>query len=549
MDPSVRKRTAPSRMAPASKVCPSPSKTEVEDQPDHFGRVDLSDWIPSQEELGNVEICEAYPIKVLQMPVSIFDFAKAKFNFETALHMNYKQKGLNIYGEDCAKIKRKEVKIKEEKDSAGPFNSVYGEQERIEAKRRRFARIDGKDHKRDVSKQEITVRVQDEMASCHKLKATRRTMQDAHSAYFVFIKDPEGHMVAYPVKDWSNFDHESKNKPLTEEEAEEKFKERHKIMNMFSEKAGRKLQEESGEPTAAKGKGRSKNDFSGCEYMESGDSDSDNDSKTPEDGLSFISNKKQKNRNKSVRKESSDDDLNTSFEDFDEELIYNFAESDSETECSQTYQIGVDQEEGLRTFIISDESESDDGDVKKEEEQGSVKPAKKRGRKRKAISEDKQKQRHSSTTSESNGPPSPLLLLKKGTSGDWNVSGGLGGNDTGAGHMRGEATDGRPAKRRRVLPEISNEIIQQAKEAGITEDVVKRYLTRKPISIADLLRKFISSRKMMPASDIARVVGYYVKKLKPSKETIGGKVVFLVPSEEDLSQNTYFSSFGKNSQE
>lgn len=50
-------------------------------------------------------------------------------------------------------------------------------------------------------------------------------MQDAHSAYFVFIKDPEGHMVAYPVKDWSNFDHESKNKPLTEEEAEEKFKE------------------------------------------------------------------------------------------------------------------------------------------------------------------------------------------------------------------------------------------------------------------------------------------------------------------------------------
>lgn len=53
----------------------------------------------------------------------------------------------------------------------------------------------------------------------------------------------------------------------------------------------------------------------------------------------------------------------------------------------------------------------------------------------------------------------------------------------------------------------------------------------------------------MPASDIARVVGYYVKKLKPSKETIGGKVVFLVPSEEDLSQNTYFSSFGKNSQE
>lgn len=66
--------------------------------------------------------------------------------------------------------------------------------------------------------------------------------------------------------------------------------------------------------------------------MESGDSDSDNDSKTPEDGLSFISNKKQKNRNKSVRKESSDDDLNTSFEDFDEELIYNFAEYISFTE-------------------------------------------------------------------------------------------------------------------------------------------------------------------------------------------------------------------------
>lgn len=48
---------------------------------------------------------------------------------------------------------------------------MYGEQERIEAKRRRFARIDGKDHKRDVSKQEITVRVQDEMASCHKYVA------------------------------------------------------------------------------------------------------------------------------------------------------------------------------------------------------------------------------------------------------------------------------------------------------------------------------------------------------------------------------------------
>ena len=59
---------------------------------------------------------------------------------------------------------------------------------------------------------------------------------------------------------------------------------------------------------------------------------------------------------------------------------------------------------------------------------------------------------------------------------------------------------------------------------GITEDAVRRYLMRKPMTATDLLLKF--KNKLQQRDNLVESITAILKKLNPEKQTIKGKLYF-----------------------
>lgn len=59
---------------------------------------------------------------------------------------------------------------------------------------------------------------------------------------------------------------------------------------------------------------------------------------------------------------------------------------------------------------------------------------------------------------------------------------------------------------------------------GITEDAIRRYLMRKPMTTKDLLQKFKSKKLNMSNEKITHVIAQLLKKINPEKMTINKKL-------------------------
>ena len=59
---------------------------------------------------------------------------------------------------------------------------------------------------------------------------------------------------------------------------------------------------------------------------------------------------------------------------------------------------------------------------------------------------------------------------------------------------------------------------------GITEEAVRRYLTRKPMTSKDLLQKFKSKRTGLSNDDTVKKLAAIVRKIQPEQKTIKGKL-------------------------
>jgi transcription initiation factor TFIIF subunit alpha len=73
-------------------------------------------------------------------------------------------------------------------------------------------------------------------------------------------------------------------------------------------------------------------------------------------------------------------------------------------------------------------------------------------------------------------------------------------------------------------PKLSND-----SSDGITEEAVRRYLMRKPMTCTDLLQKF--KNKVSQKGDLVHTIAQILKRLNPEKQTIKNKLYFsLKPS-------------------
>ena len=70
---------------------------------------------------------------------------------------------------------------------------------------------------------------------------------------------------------------------------------------------------------------------------------------------------------------------------------------------------------------------------------------------------------------------------------------------------------------------------------GITEEAMRRYLTRKPMTSKDLLQKFKSKRTGLSNDETVKKLASIVRKIQPEQKTIKGKLYLLLkPQSSDL---------------
>ena len=73
-------------------------------------------------------------------------------------------------------------------------------------------------------------------------------------------------------------------------------------------------------------------------------------------------------------------------------------------------------------------------------------------------------------------------------------------------------------------PNVKRPKITNDNTEGITEEAVRRYLMRKPMTCADLLQKF--KNKVSTKSDLVTIMAQILKRLNPEKQTIKNKTYF-----------------------
>jgi len=77
------------------------------------------------------------------------------------------------------------------------------------------------------------------------------------------------------------------------------------------------------------------------------------------------------------------------------------------------------------------------------------------------------------------------------------------------------ATSGSLPKKQKL--EMSTFMLQSASSEGITEDAVRRYLARKPMTATELLQKFKSKKTKISSQDMVNVIAHLLKKINPVK--------------------------------
>ncbi|XP_011862981.1 PREDICTED: general transcription factor IIF subunit 1 isoform X1 [Vollenhovia emeryi] len=420
-----------------------------------------------------------------------------------------------------------------------------------------------------------------------KFKGIREGGVSENAAYYVFTHAADGAIEAFPLHEWYNFQPIQRYKALSAEEAEQEFSRRNKVMNYFSLMLRKRLrndedggdEEELVEVGKGKKPGKKEKELKISEmdeWMDSDDdesgSDEDETKKGSEEEEDGKNNKKDKGneheqKKKKKKKNVSDDEAFEESDDGDEEGKECDYISDSSDSESDDQQKSVAEEDALRKLLASDEDEDDeeqtdkkDGEEDKDEdEEGKEKDDKDKDKlgkemdkrkdkkkKKKAKKKDQKKSvsgkdsssdfssdsdSDSDTTLKDNKKPNSAHSSRcstptPATSG---VSDSLKRKQSGS-------PDLSQAKKLKLdnfnlVPVTS--YIPGANESGITEDAVRRYLMRKPMTTTELLQKFKSKKTGLTSEQLVNIMTQILKKINPTKQTIKNKMYLSIKAQSN----------------
>ncbi|XP_073973963.1 transcription factor IIFalpha [Rhodnius prolixus] len=440
----------------------------------------------------------------------------------------------------------KEYKTFEEEQPKYGAGSEYGREAREEARRKKFGIITRKYKPED---QPWILKIGGKTGK--KFKGIREGGVAENASYYVFTHAADGGIEAYPLTEWYNFQPIQRYKALSAEEAEQEFGRRNKVMNYFSLMLRKRLKNdedgdgEEGEENKTK-KGKNANDLKISEMDDWIDSDDDDDRSSDEEGVAEKkeNNDKKKKKvtpnTKTKKKRGSDESAVEESDDGDEEgreldYISDSSESESDHDAKAVKEMkGVAEESALRRLLTSDEDEDEENEEKKEENKDSKEEGKdsntpdanttkegkgKKKKKKKSVNEKRKADADSSSDSSgADSSDSDNDKMKE------NASSRSSSRCPSPSEKKSEP----PAAKKSRLDTIQAPLLSYGGENGITEEAVRRYLMRKPMTATELLQKFKSRKTGLSSDQLVNVMTQILKKINPVKQTIQNKMYFSI---------------------
>ncbi|XP_060526840.1 general transcription factor IIF subunit 1 [Cylas formicarius] len=389
-----------------------------------------------------------------------------------------------------------------------------------------------------------------------KFKGIREGGVSENTAYYVFTHAEDGAIEAFPLHEWYNFQSIQRYKALSAEEAEMEFNKRNKHLNYFSLMLRKRLKgeedhdlEEEGEKakkTSKKDKELKISDMD--EWMDSSDGNSSDADEEKEEEEEEKAGKKKNKKNVAKKPKKRDTDLEAveDSDDGDEEgRELDYISDSSESEPENVNLDGVAEEKGLKKLLNSDEEESEDSekedqDKENDEEQKEGEESEKKDDEDKEKKKKKKKQKKEAGKKKKEADPDDDFSSDSTTDED--------SKKKKSDKKQGKKDEKEPSSEnssRSVTPTIDNKrkIVNDAMagsskkakldlpnyipglaESGITEDAVRKYLMRKPMTTTELLQKFKSKKTGLSSEQLVNIMTQILKKINPVKQTLKGKM-------------------------
>nr|XP_020772445.1 general transcription factor IIF subunit 1-like [Odocoileus virginianus texanus] len=371
---------------------------------------------------------------------------------------------------------------------------------------------------------------------------------------------------AFPVHNWYNFTPLAKHRTLTAEEAEEEWERRNKVLNHFSIMQQRRLKDQDQDEEDEEKEKRSRKKASELRIHDLEDdlemSSDDSEASGEEGGRAPKAKKKALLRKGGRKKKGSDDEA---FEDNDDgdfegqEVDYMSDGSSSSQDELEGKPKVTQQEEGPKGVDEQSESSEDSEEEKlpeedKEEEEEEKAPTPQEKKRRKDSSEESDSLEESDIDSEAS---SALFMAKKktppkrerkpsGGSSRGNSRPGTPSTEAGSASStlraaaskleQGKRPSETPAAKRLQLDTGPQSLYgkstpqpQSGKsddDVQVTEDAVRRYLTRKPMTTKSLLKKFQTKKTGLSSEQTVNVLAQILKRLNPERKMINDKMHF-----------------------
>uniref|UniRef100_A0A8C5SJD1 Transcription initiation factor IIF subunit alpha n=1 Tax=Laticauda laticaudata TaxID=8630 RepID=A0A8C5SJD1_LATLA len=347
-----------------------------------------------------------------------------------------------------------------------------------------------------------------------KFKGVKKGGVTENTSYYIFTQCPDGAFEAFPVNNWYNFTPIAKHRTLTAEEAEEEWERRNKVLNHFTIMQQRRLKdqgEEEEEEKEKKGKKKG-SDLKIHDLEDELEMSSDESESNDTDGTPAKTKKKGPLTKKKKKKKGSDDEA---FEDSDDgdfegqEVDYM---SDGSSMRLRLRNVGVEQWSITEPMFLTSSQ--------------------------KKKTPPKKERKGSASSSQGNSRPGTPLVDAGSTSSMLRAAANKleqGKRQAGSGELpaakrlkmdagaQAATTSGKSTPQ----PQ-SGKSTPSSGDVQLTEDAVRRYLTRKPMTTKDLLKKFQTKKTGLSSEQTVNVLAQILKRLNPERKNINDKMHFFL---------------------
>lgn len=370
-----------------------------------------------------------------------------------------------------------------------------------------------------------------------RFKATKDGGVGDNASYYVFYKsnDRSDTYEVCPVDEWFSVSATQRYKTLTAEEAELQFEKRHKIFNHFS------VMKKGGENDDDGPTGSGNGNFKVSE-LDDWDESCDDD-RSDEEGGEDDESKKKNRKKKNVKKEEPDDAPEEGLEDSDEgdfeqrEVDY-MSDSSSESDVSEADKKdvndvrGIAEEQALRDLLSSEEEEEEDAD------NPNKKAIKSSGVKREG--DDNSDDSSDSDDFDVDDDQMDTMLMSKGLPAQ--LSPVKQETEQQQRQQTQQQKQQSTSVKRKVSPDPPAmgtakrpcvEVPANSQEK-LVEDLIKKYLTRKPMTLKNLLKDIKSKLRRMDGTsqemdtNLVNMIATIMKRLGPDKQRINDQTYFSI---------------------